>query len=168
MAEHLARISPVTDLGMIALRGDLAAIADAAGMAAPDRTGIATDGPRSLAWMSPDEALLILPAPQTPEAVEALTLALDGQHALVADVSDARAVFDVIGPGAADVIAKLAPVDAAAMPQGHLRRTRMAQVATAIWRIEGGFRVIGFRSTGDYLGLILRNAAIAGSGLAPR
>ncbi|WP_231559168.1 hypothetical protein [Paracoccus sp. PAMC 22219] len=83
-------------------------------------------------------------------------------------MSDARAVFDVTGPHAADVIAKLAPVDAAALPANALRRTRMAQTAAAFWRIDGGFRVIGFRSTADYLSLILTNAATPGSQLAPR
>ncbi|MBU2957085.1 sarcosine oxidase subunit gamma family protein [Paracoccus sp. 1_MG-2023] len=168
MAEQLARITEVHDLGMIALRGDLDAIAAALGMAAPDRTSIATEGDRMLGWMSPDEALLILPAASRAADLSRLTEALADRHALVADVSDARAVFDVIGPHADDVIAKLAPIDAGTMPAGHLRRTRLAQVAAAIWRIEGGFRVIGFRSVADYMRLVLANAAIPGSGLGPR
>lgn len=83
-------------------------------------------------------------------------------------MSDARAVFDVIGPDAADVLAKLSPVDVAGLQPGSLRRSRAAQTAAAIWRVEGGFRLIGFRSTADYLALILNNAAIGGSQLAPR
>jgi len=71
-------------------------------------------------------------------------------------------------PHAGDVIAKLSPANLDAMPGDGLRRSRAAQVAAAFWRIDGGFRVIGFRSTADYLGLVLRNAAIPGSGLAPR
>lgn len=172
MAEALATITRRTGLGMITLRADLSragdALAEAAGLALPDQTGIVTDGSRALGWMSPDELLLILPLAELPEATLALEQALTGEPGLVVDVSDARAVFDVVGPHAADVLAKLAPVDAATMPEGHLRRTRMAQTAAAIWRIEGGFRVIGFRSTADYLGLILTNAAIPGSQLAPR
>lgn len=172
MAEALATISRRTGLGMITIRADLSragdALAEAAGLALPDRTGIVTDGSRALGWMSPDELLLILPATELPEALDALEQALTAEPGLVVDVSDARAVFDIVGSHAADVVAKLAPVDAAAMSGGHLRRTRMAQTAAAIWRIEGGFRVIGFRSTADYLGLILGNAAIHGSQLAPR
>ena len=172
MAEALATITPVAGLGMITIRADLDragdALAEAAGLAIPDATGTVTDGSRALAWMSPDELLLILPASDLSAALSDLTQALTGEHGLVADVSDARAVFDVTGPHAADVIAKLAPVDAAALPSGVLRRTRMAQTAAAFWRVDGGFRVIGFRSTADYLSLILTNAAMPGSQLAPR
>jgi sarcosine oxidase subunit gamma len=172
MANLLATVTRQTDLGMITIRADLTragdAIAEAAGLAIPATTGVTGDGGRALAWMSPDELLLILPAHDTPEALIALEQALMGEHGLVADMSDARAVFDIIGPDAADVISKRAPVDAAAMPQGYVRRTRAAQTAAAIWRHGAGFRGIGFRSTADYLDLILQNAAIAGSQLAPR
>lgn len=172
MAETLATIARVPGLGMLTIRADLdragEALAEAVGLGLPDMTQITTDGSRSLGWMSPDELLLILPEAELAEAEDAATQALTGEHGLVVDVSDARAVFDVTGPNAADVIAKLAPVDAANLPQGQLRRSRMAQTAAAIWRIEDGFRVIGFRSTADYLGLILTNASLPGSTLAPR
>ena len=172
MADPMATVTRQTGLGMITIRADLGragdAIAEAAGLAIPDVTGIMEDGSRALGWMSPDELLLILPMAEVAEARLALEQALTGEHALVVDMSNARAVFDVAGPHAADVIAKLAPVDVATMPQGHLRRTRAAQTAAAIWRHGDGFRIIGFRSTADYLGLILQNAAIPGSQLAPR
>lgn len=172
MAEALAQIARLDGLGMVMIRADLDragdAIAEAAGLAIPDITRIVSDGDRSLGWMSPDEVLLVLPQADRDDAITALTDALAGEHALVADVSDARAVFDVIGPHAADVIAKLMPVDLDALPADGLRRSRAAQTAAAVWRIEGGFRLIGFRSTADYLRTILENAAIPGSQLAPR
>ncbi|GGF67248.1 hypothetical protein GCM10011402_19470 [Paracoccus acridae] len=172
MAEALADIARVTGLGMVTIRADLDhagdAIAEAAGLAIPGQTRIVTDGSRSLGWMSPDELLLILPAAELADAIAALTDALASEHALVVDVSDARAVFDVTGPHADDVIAKLMPVDLDDLPPDGLRRSRAAQTAAALWRIPGGFRLIGFRSTADYLRLILENAAIPGSGLAPR
>lgn len=172
MAEALARIARVDGLGMIQIRADLArageAIAEGTGLAIPAPTRITTDGSRSLGWMSPDELLLILPAGERPEALAALDQALTGEHALVADVSDMRAVFDVTGAHAADVIAKLSPADPGALPPGGLRRSRAGQVAVGFWRVTGGFRIIGFRSTADYLAQLLSNAAIPGSGLAPR
>ena len=172
MAEALATITRVTCLGMIAIRADLDragdAIAEAAGLAIPAMTRIVTHGSRSLGWMSPDELLLVLPVAERADALTALTDALAGEHALVVDVSDARAVFDVTGPHAGDVIAKLMPVDLDALPPDGLRRSRAAQTAAALWRIPSGFRLIGFRSTADYLRLILENAAIPGSQLAPR
>ena len=172
MAEALADIARVTGLGMVTIRADLDragdAIAEAAGLAIPGQTRIVTDGSRSLGWMSPDELLLILPAAELADAIAALTDAVASEHALVVDVSDARAVFDVTGSHAGDVIAKLMPVDLDDLPADGLWRSRAAQTAAALWRIPGGFRLIGFRSTADYLRLILENAAIPGSGLAPR
>ena len=172
MAEALATITRINGLGMITIRADLDragdAIAEASGLAVPAMTRIVTDGSRSLGWMSPDELLLVLPVAERADALTTLTDALAGEHALVMDVSDARAVFDVTGPHAADVIAKLMPVDLDALPPDGLRRSRAAQTAAALWRIPGGFRLIGFRSTADYLHLILENAAIPGSQLAPR
>lgn len=172
MAEALARIARIEDLGMVTIRADLSragdVIAKAAGVAVPDVTCIAADGNRALGWMSPDELLLILPIAERDHAVAALTDALSGDHALVADVSDARVIFEVTGPHAADVIAKLMPVDLDRLPPDGLRRSRAAQTAAAVWRVPDGFRLIGFRSTADYLRLILENAAMPGSGLAPR
>lgn len=172
MADAVATVTRAEGLGMITIRADLAragdAIAEAAGLAIPEQTSIETDGARALGWMSPDELLLVLPAAETAEAIGAVTEALAGEHALVVDVSDARAVFDVAGPRAGDVIAKLSPIDPDSLPQNGLRRTRAAQTAAAIWRHGDGFRVIGFRSTADYLGLILQNAALPGSQLSPR
>ena len=172
MAEALARIARIDALGMVMIRADLSragdAIAEAAGLAIPGQTRIVTDGDHALGWMSPDELLLIVPLAERGDAVAALADALTGEHALVADVSDARAVFDVTGPHAGDVIAKLMPVDLDALPPDGLRRSRAAQTAAAVWRIDGGFRLIGFRSTADYLRLILENAALPGSHLAPR
>lgn len=173
----LARIAAVAGLGMVQVRADLDragdAIAEAAGLAIPARTRIVSDGERGLGWMSPDELLLVLPAAGAAEAVAALGDALAGEHHLVLDVSAMRCVLDVTDPGgrgagAAEVLAKLCPVDLAAFPADGLRRTRMAQVAAAFWRIEDGFRVVAFRSVAGYAEALLHNAATPGTSLAPR
>lgn len=172
MADALAQVARVEGLGMITIRADLVragdAIAEAAGLAIPGTARIITDGLRSLGWMSPDELLLILPVAEVAGAVAALEQALAGEPALVADMSDARTIFDLTGPHAADVVAKLSPADLDTLPADGLRRSRAGQTAAAFWRIKGGFRLIGFRSTADYLDLILQNAALPGSQLAPR
>ena len=58
MAEALAKISQIHDLGMIQIRADLAragdAIAGAAGLAIPGAGSTVGDGSRLLGWMSPD------------------------------------------------------------------------------------------------------------------
>ncbi|MDO5706537.1 MAG: sarcosine oxidase subunit gamma family protein [Paracoccus sp. (in: a-proteobacteria)] len=172
MAEALARIAQVEGLGMVMIRADLAragdAIADAAGLAIPDPTRFTAAGSRWLGWMSPDELLLIVPGAERAEAVAALEQALMGEHGLVADVSDMRVVFDLTGRKPEQALAKLSPVDFAALPADGLRRTRAAQVAAAMWRQGDGWRLIGMRSVAGYLAEILQNAATPGSDLDPR
>lgn len=172
MADALARIAPLTGLGMILLRADPArsgtAIAAALAMDLPDRGQSSTAGARRLCWMSPDEWLLVLPAAQTDEALRDLEAALAGQFALVLDVSDMRVAFAIEGPRATQVLAKLSPADLRALPEDAVRRTRAAQVACAIWREGDRLVVIGFRSVGEYLAGLLAGAARPGSQLDPR
>lgn len=172
MAEALATISEVSGLGMIQIRADLAAsgaaIAGAAGVDLPSPTRITQNGARALGWMSPDELLLVLPAAEVAGVMAALDAALAGDHALVVDVSDMRAVFDVSGARAGQVLAKLSPTDFAGLAEDALRRTRLGQVACGMWAVAGGYRVIGFRSVADYIAGVLAAAAKPGSQLDPR
>lgn len=172
MAEVLAKITELKDLGMIQIRADLDragdVIAGAAGLALPGANATVTDGSRTLCWMSPDELLLVLPRAEAPEAAAALADALSTEHALVLDVSDMRAAFAIDGPKATQVLMKLCPADIGAMAPDGIRRTRAAQVACGIWRRGEGFVLIGFRSVGDYIGGLLRGAARPGTELDPR
>ena len=169
----LTRITPVDGLGMVLIRADLDlagdAIAEAAGLPIPAVTRLTADGAgRRLLWMSPDELLLVLPGPDTAGALAALDDALLGVHALIADVSAMRCVFDVAGRKPAQALAKLCPVDFDSLPADAVRRTRAAQVACALWRHGDGWRVIGFRSVADYLRGVLEAAAAPGTDLDPR
>ena len=164
---ELANITRALARGMITLRGDLAsagvkkAVKAATGQAVPKNGRIAGDGIKGAIWMSPDELLLMVPYGEVADAVAAVDKALAGQHYLVADVSDARAVFTVEGTQANEVLARVCPVDlhADSFAVGDFRRTRMAQIAAAFWRHENGFDVVCFRSVGDYAERLLRNAA---------
>jgi sarcosine oxidase subunit gamma len=158
--------------GMVTLRGDLAspALADAVraatGCPVPERRRIVLDGGRGVAWMSPDELLLFVGPGAAAAAAADLSRALAGAHHLAADVSDARALFRLEGPGARAVLAKGAPVDlaAAAFGPGDFRRTRLGQVAAAIWMPEPGvFDLMCFRSVGGFVAGWLANAARPGS-----
>ncbi|MDB6176451.1 sarcosine oxidase subunit gamma [Paracoccus sp. Z330] len=172
MAEALATIRRVEGMGMITLRGALEQIgpvvSDVTGIALPECRKITGAGDRQLGWMSPDELLCVMPVADLPAILAALQDGLTDRHALVLDMSDARVIYDIIGAHAEDVLAKLSPADLGAVGSDDLRRSRAAQTAAAFWRIESGFRVIGFRSTADYLGALLHNAAMPGSQLAPR
>jgi len=157
--------------GMITLRGDLAAtkvknvVKKVTGQAIPAQRKALVEGRRGALWMSPDELLLLVPYAEAEEAVATITKALRGVHHLAVNVSDARAYVTVEGAGAAEVMAKNAPVDfsAAAFGAGDFRRSRVGQVAAAFWKEEAGaFHVVSFRSVGDYVFDLLRVSAEAG------
>ncbi len=157
-------IAEVGPLGMVTLRGEAGAVGpavqSATGLVMPEVRRIVADGARTLAWMAPDEWLLVLPRAELPATLAGLRVSLAGQHALVVDVSDARAVFEVHGDGAATVLSRLCPVDFPRLAPDEIRRTRLAQVACALWRsAPGTFTVVAFRSVARYAFDVLANAA---------
>ena len=172
-ATGFADIREIGPLGMITLRakpdakGLEAAILACTGTEIPQVRQILHEGDRAAAWMSPDEYLLILPYSDTSAALRAIATAMAGAHHLAVPVSDARAVFRIEGPKADQVLAKLAPVDLAAVPEGEMRRTRTAQVAAAFWRQDQGFTLICFRSVARYVFDLLAQSARTGSELDP-
>lgn len=146
--------------GMITLRGDLgstavkAAVRDVTSQDVPGSRGIAVEGERGVAWMSPDELLLLVPHGEAEAAVATMAEALKGDHATIANVSDARALFHVTGPHAREALAKLSPADLHpdSFGPGEMRRTRLAQVPAAIWQgSDDAFSVICFRSVAQYV-----------------
>lgn len=170
--EGIARISEMGPAGMITLRGDLAskpvqkAAIAAAGVNMPDQRKCLSEGDCTMAWMSPDELLIICAYSDVGVKFADLQKNLNASHALAVNVSDARAVFEVRGPHAREVLAKLAPVDLApaAFAPGMFRRTRLAQVPAAFWMPqEDVFRVICFRSVAQYVFDLLSIAAQPGS-----
>lgn len=159
--------------GMILLRGDFGdagfreAAAEAAGVDFPDVRRISQAGERGLAWMSPDELLLLAPYGEAGALRRSVEERLAGVHHLALDVSDARAMFRLTGDGARDVLAKGAPIDLSrqAFGPGDLRRTRLGQVAAAIWRSAAGeseeevFELICFRSVAEHVFAWLKTAS---------
>ena len=165
--EGVVTVEEMGLIGMITLRGDFedenfaAAVSHFSGLAIPDVRQVDRGEKMSIAWMSPDELLLVLPYYQAEGLVAEITEALGETFALVVDVSDARTMFRISGPFANEALAKLAPVDLSdeAFPVGSVRRTRMAQVAAAFWRTdETGYMVICFRSVADYVWGLMTNA----------
>lgn len=171
----IAKISEVPLQGMITLRGDLSMAAVKKAMnvvVAGDMPGpgqARVNGDAGVAWMSPDELLLLCPYDQVAKNLDNILSALGTTHGLAVNVSDARASFEVSGPHAADVLAKLCPVDLSAgtFSAGMFRRTRMAQVPAALW-LSGpeSYQVICFRSQAQYVFDLLSIAAQPGSEVA--
>ena len=158
--------------GMITLRGDLASsklksvCKSLTGFAIPDMGKAASKGDKGIAWMSPDELLVLVPQGETASALEKIAKAMKGQHYLAENVSDARTHIIVEGSFAREVIAKLAPVDLhpATFHVGDFRRSRIGQVAAAFW-MHGpdAFTVVCFRSGAQYMFDVLSVAAQSGS-----
>ena len=156
--EGFAKVAEAGLRGMITVRGDLGsaamkkAVKAATGTAVPAPRRIAVAGDKAAAWMSPDELLVMVPYEAANETVATLEKALAGEHHLVADVSDARAVFTVTGARAAEVLMKLCPVDMGALAEGEIRRTRAAQVAAAFWKSgPEEITLVSFRSVAGYV-----------------
>lgn len=152
--------------GMISLRGDHAEIATAVaqitGLDVPGVNRVLTRGDYSVVWMAPDELLLLLPHADTVTALASLATALAFVHHLATEVSDSRAAFVLEGVYAREILGKLAPVDLhpEAFRPGMVRRTRLGQIAAAIWCMaDDRWMVLCFRSVRDYAReLLLRSA----------
>lgn len=168
----IATVTELGPMGMITLRGDLSAKAitkaavAAGGVTMPEQRHCNTEGAGGIAWMSPDELLIMCEYDQVHARLADLQGKLAKKHALAVNVSDARAVFQVTGPHVREVIAKLAPVDMHPdhFSPGMFRRTRFAQVPAAFWLVdEQTAQIICFRSVAQYLFDTLNMAAQDGS-----
>ncbi|MFY0632276.1 MAG: sarcosine oxidase subunit gamma [Vannielia sp.] len=160
--------------GMLTLRGDLPsavmaeAVKAATGQSVPAARQIEGGLGTGAAWASPDELLLFCPYSASAEALEHVSKALEGNHFLAADVSDARAVFTLEGSAIRDLLAKLCPADMSpeALPVGDYRRSHIGQVAAAFWlESESKATVVCFRSVATYMFDLLKTAAEPGGEL---
>ncbi|MEL6463386.1 MAG: sarcosine oxidase subunit gamma family protein [Pseudomonadota bacterium] len=159
-SDGIATVAEVPLQGMITLRGDLGdpKVKNAAtGVAAVDMPAQGHANcveNRGICWMSPDELLVLCPYDTVAPNLDKMRTTLGTLHSLCVDVSDARAVVDLSGAHAHEVLAKLAPVDLApdAFTAGMFRRTRLAQVPAAFWLHDADrFRIICFRSQAQYV-----------------
>lgn len=168
-ARGLIEIREMGLQGMITLRADLAKAAKAmkkiTGVAMPETLMIALGKDCQLAWMSPDELLILCDHTRADALVAELGAALAKVHHLVVNVSDARAMFALTGQGGPlrDVLSKITPANLADLPCGEMRRTRLQQVAGALWfETETEARIICFRSVARYVFDLLAVSAAEG------
>lgn len=145
-------------VGMVTLKGDLAAMAeavkDATGLAMPEVWQASVEGETAVVWMAPDEVLIVTGYGEAGDLVTQLSEALSGQHHMAVNVSDARVVLRLTGDRVAEVLNKGAPVDLSegAFPAGSARRTHLGPLAVAFWRRDAEtWDIVAFRSFGQYL-----------------
>ncbi len=155
------RVAMVT-LKAVLTKATSASIKKALGTPVPTARRIAN----GIAWMAPDELLIMVPQGSTPQAIiDRLTAEIKAPM-LALDVSDARAVFTLKGNKAREVLAKGAPVDLSpeAFTQGDFRRTRLGQVAVAFWlEADDEITLVCFVSLKQFMFDWLVNAAQKGS-----
>jgi sarcosine oxidase subunit gamma len=170
--EGIAAITATGPIGMISIRGDMTAgylkktLKKIAGVDMPDARGINLKVDKGIAWMSPDELLLICSYAEVATHLDTLHNAIGSNHAMAVNVSDARAVFRLKGKHIREVLAKLAPVDTSpdVFAPGTIRRTRLAQVPAAFWMVDTETaQLVCFRSVAQYVFDLLKTAAQPGS-----
>lgn len=151
--------------GMVTLKADLGAVAGAVkavtGQDMPEARRI-NEGAMSVAWMAPDEVLILCDHEHADRVVADLSGKLKDTHHLAVNVSDARAVFVLTGAVTKDVLGKLSPADLSSVAPNEIRRSRIAQIPAAFWITDTQATVICFRSVAQYAFDLLSNAAKSG------
>ena len=108
-------------------------------------------GARVALWLGPDQWLILLPAGDA----GALARDLAGHAASVVDVSDLRAVFELAGPRARDVLRKGCAIDLhpRVFGPGDCALTALARVRVALCQVDErpGYRILIERSYAVYL-----------------
>lgn len=173
-ANGFAEVRDMGLQGMITLRGDLSgaklkkAVKESAGGDMPTAGHINLSDNGAVAWMSPDELLILMPYAEVDARLADIAAGMGDAHHLAVNVSDARCMFALSGEDGLvrEALAKLMPVDMspAAFKPGQFRRSRMAQVPAAIWMAsEGEARIVCFRSVAQYVFDLLKGATALGS-----
>ncbi|MEM7685692.1 MAG: sarcosine oxidase subunit gamma family protein [Pseudomonadota bacterium] len=170
--DPLIGIEPTDVYGMITLRGDLgsetleAAVDEAVGLKVPAALSVVSDGDARVVWMSPDELLLFTDYSEADAAVARISEQMGPAHHMTLNVSDARAVIRLRGARVGEVLSKGAPCDCSdhGFPVGTARRTHMAGLAVAFWRLEPDvWEIVALRSYAHHLLAWLEQAAQPGS-----
>ena len=152
---------------LLNLRGDpgadgfASAVAEALGVAAPTEPNtVASNGELDVLWLGPDEWLVTAPAARG-ELAERLDAALAGQHHSVIDVSQGRAVLELVGAGARAVLAQGTSLDLRARAFGPERcaQTTLARVPVILQQIDGAprFRIFVRPSFAPYVSAWLQS-----------
>ncbi|MCI4664396.1 MAG: sarcosine oxidase subunit gamma [Neomegalonema sp.] len=166
----MARLSEAHRRGMFTVKGDLAdpalitAVQTAVGAPPPQQRKYVAAGECGAIWMAPDELLLLAPYGEVGAKVRLIEETTRPGACMAVDVSDARAVIQVAGQGAREMLAKVCPLDMhpSAFGPGDVRRSRIGSVAGAVVQVSGSpetFELYCFRSVADYVWELLCVAA---------
>ncbi|GAB3630027.1 Sarcosine oxidase subunit gamma [Pandoraea terrae] len=163
------RLQERSFLELVNVRGDVSSpdfvetIRSTLGTAPPARpnTVVAGHG-HALAWLGPDEWMLVSDAPRRPTLEGALRPALAGQYAAVVDVSSGYTVLDLSGESVRAVLQKGCPLDLhpRVFTVGQCAQSHFFKTGILLWPLaSGAWRVVVRRSFADYAVRILLDAA---------
>ncbi len=164
-------IEELHDRGMIDLKGDPSVpefrdvVRSVLGLDLPlAPRSSATKGSTTVLWLSLDQWLITLPYDEAAPLTERLEAALADHHALVVDLSDARAIFRITGLGAREVVMKGASADLTHTDYraGTVRRLSFAELAAMVHVVSDRPEILDlyvFRSVGPHVRQFLETAA---------
>ena len=114
-------------------------------------------------WLGPDEWLVTSPAGAAPDLLGRLTRALAGRHGAVTDLSASRAIIEIAGPRARDLLEKGCGLDVhpRAFGPGSCAQTLFAKLPVIIDQLSAApaFRLFVRRSSAPWLAEWLIDAA---------
>jgi len=153
----MGELREIDGLHLAVLRGGgpefRAAVSGVLGLDLPETANTTAAG-RAL-WLGPDEWLLVSDADMT----GALEEALEGRHCAIVDVSEARAVLELSGPGARDILASGCRLDLETLLPGACAQTALARAHALLEPREGGvWRLFVSRSFAAYAQAWLEDA----------
>ena len=145
----MAEVREIEGLRLTVLRGGgagfHAAVAGVVGFELPETPNTAAGG---ALWLGPDEWLVVSGA----DIAGPLEEALAGQHCAVVDVSEARAVLELSGPGAMEVLASGCRLDLETLRPGSCAQTALARANAVLEpRERGVWRLFVSRSYAVYI-----------------
>lgn len=135
------RVTPIRDRGLLLLQtASMAALQEvlrrAFDLILPQAQNASVRGDYALLQLTPAEWLLELPADETDSVQIALSQRLGSPLAVVTDLSDALASFEVSGAGAPEILMTGCSLDLTprAFPCGRVARTALADVPAILWK----------------------------------
>ena len=145
----MAEVREIDGLRLTVLRGAGAGFhAAVAGVLGPGLPETPNTAAGAALWLGPDEWLLVSDEDRTGPLEEALA----GEHCAVVDVSEARAVLELSGPGAMDVLASGCRLDLETLRPGSCAQTAVARTHALLEPREGGvWRLYVGRSFAVYI-----------------
>lgn len=148
-------------------RAPMAALGEVLGTALPRQpctfaSGTGRAGAVDVAWLGPDEYLVMAAPGIQPELESLLRQALDGTAGAVVDVSAQRTTLSLAGPAVRDVLAHGCAIDLhpRAAPAGTCVQTLLARTGiTLLVRADDEFTLLVRQSFAPYLAAWLVDAA---------